>query len=263
MPINQFAKISPIVDSSGYLLELGTTGEVILENGIPKRSTRQLKINEIGIIYKEDVLATMVLELGERRLLKLGISIYDEDSFDEIVNNNDGSLNGKLYVIKRNVNGSTVYDISIIHNHAAYNVTKNTTYSAYINTSDDVATDIVKYNDSLVDNLPYKILRLTLSIDSNIVNEAGLEFGGTIEVKSGDNVIYTYHYDNKEERTYKDIRNYVEDSDKEADYTYDILEEVSLFVNGLGELSIVTKNRNGEIIKTKKNMEACIEYILQ
>lgn len=95
MAINQFAKISPIINREGYLYNLNSEGLVVDENDV---SNIRLKTNEIGIIYKEDALATM----SNGKLIRIGgVSAYDETTIDELLDNNTNrELDGKLIVYK-------------------------------------------------------------------------------------------------------------------------------------------------------------------
>ena len=118
MGLNQFAKISPIVNSNGFLLEKN-------QDGIYSASTVKLKDNEIGICIDDKSIVTVIN--GEA--IKLRGGLFDNiDNALDYVKNNRGELDGQLLTIKNNPK-----DIYVIVGTHLYNITENQSKTLVIN----------------------------------------------------------------------------------------------------------------------------------
>lgn len=229
MNINQFAKISPIIDSDGYLYNLNQDGTIVSDSVTNVR----LKANEIGIIYKEDVLATMYND----KLIRLGVAVYDNESLNSLLSNNDGSLDGKLIVLTNEGH----YYLGIISGKSVKCPEFNVVHAAVFTVTDDGKS--ATYTDSYIGSLPYKILRITVKINKNIMTE-GSRYGGVINIKSGNDTITTVDY--------RDI----EYSDGKI--VHELLECQNIFKDANGVISI-----NTDTSTTNKNIQVCVEYMVK
>ena len=130
MGLNQFAKISPVVNSAGYLLEQKENGTYELYKDMVR-----LKNNETGICIDDNSVLVM---LGENNPVKLTGGLYsDMESAQDYVNSNEnGKYNGQLVVVKSNP--SNLY---IIIGKQLYNLTENTTKTIVVNLSENFASN--------------------------------------------------------------------------------------------------------------------------
>lgn len=154
MAINQFAKISPIINREGYLYNLDSDGNVKNESDI---SDIRLKTNEIGIIYKEDALATM----SNGKLVRIGgVSAYDETNIDELLINNDNNeLDGKLIVYK---NGDQ-YQLVIIKGKTLVLPESNTTRTLKVCLKDGFEN----IGDLFINNYSFNLHKMTFIMDDD------------------------------------------------------------------------------------------------
>lgn len=231
--INQFAKISPLVDNTGHLI--GTDG---------KTTTRMLKENELGIIKGENIIGTVI----GGNFTRLGAAVYNNDNFNELISGNtDGSLNGKMFAVS-NSNGG--YDIKIIHGTSAYVVTDNLLYAAYFNIKDATA-----YSDSYIGALPYKIMRVTIRVNKDVTKDDGSAFIGK--------VILTDSSNEQKEITSFDLKGNVSTLN---DKGYDVFQCETLFNNYSGAINITFKDSSSNIINKSNlsniDIEVCVEYVL-
>lgn len=247
MAINQFAKISPIIDSNGYLYNLNQDGTVMMSDGEPVVSTtNRLKANEIGIIYKEDILATMY----NGNLVRLGVTVYDDSVIEDLLKENDGSLNGKLIVLKK---ADNVYYLGIINGNTVTHPIFNTTHAAYFTVDDSKNS----YSDSYIGYIPYNILRVTLKINDNILNTDGTAFTGDIVFKTRPTSSESKEICRVE---YRDI---IYNKGTSNEFTHELLECQNIFDNFTGEIIVQLEDINGTVIDTlNKEIKICIEYII-
>ena len=128
MGLNQFAKISPIVNSEGFLLEKDDDGKYT------KVSTIRLKENETGICIDDNSLLTIF----EGNPMKLRGGLFDnmEDALNHIKSNADGVLDGQLLVVKSNPR-----DIYVIIGTRLYNITENQTKTIVINVPNNAISE--------------------------------------------------------------------------------------------------------------------------
>lgn len=252
MPINQFAKISPMVNNKGYILPVNEYG--IVTDTTPTEN--KLKNNEIGIVYNENKLITIY----NGKLINLSSSIISQDKFDELVaNNTNGELDGQLYCILRQSSINSImytgYDIAIIQGTSYYNMTEGIVYNIYWNITDSypILNDGYEYNNSYISKMPYTITRLTCRLTDDLKYNDQILIGKiriSVEDLSGtSNTVY-------EVPLTGDIK-----SSK-----FDLFECVNLFSDYIGKLRVDIYNETGELVTasvTNKNIELLIEYIIK
>lgn len=234
MSINQFAKISPIVDSNGYLYNLNQDGKI---DGAKASDTR-LKPNEIGIIYNEDVLATIY----DNKLVRLGVATYDNESLKTMLKNNDGSLDGKLIVLQNNSN----YYLGIINGKSVKCPEFNVVHAAVFTVTDDDTT----YKDSYIGYLPYKVLRITVKINDNITAPSGGNFGG--------NILITATNTSTVEIASVQYRDIIYTNKNGDTISHELLECQNIFKDFAGQINVNTDSETRD-----KNIQVCIEYMIQ
>lgn len=251
MAINQFAKISPIINSEGYLLDLNSDGTVV--EPLSTTLNKKLKANEIGIIYKENILATMYGSGENAKLIRLGIAVYDEEMINNLVSSNDGNLDGKLVVIKRINNNKVAYDIKIIKDKEIIDPIQNIMHTGYFVVNDKVNS----YSDSYIGMIPYKLMRITLRIKSNITKTDGSQFVGDI-------VIYAKDYNNNKIEITRFNYNDIDITHDSQTIHHDIFECETIFKDYFGSIEVATTSEGNDIVvKTiGKNIEVCVEYNL-
>ena len=239
--INQFAKISPLVDRNGRLYNVNIDGSVESLTSSPEIF---LKNNEIGIVYGENRIVTMY----NGDIIDIGISIYTDDDFAKLVESNtDGSLDGKLYVVKRTTaNNINVYDLMIINGTSAYNVSKDNLYASLFKVTDTNNS----FNNSYIGVIPYKVMRITLRIKDNIKNTDNSVFKNYLSVYSGSNKLIS-------------IKCIDIEALRKNNENFETFECFTIFKDCLGDITVKTENENGTEIKTtNKNIEICVEYVL-
>lgn len=160
MGLNQFAKISPVVNSSGYLLEKK-------ENGEYKNSGVLLKNNETGICIEDN---SIIVMLGENNPVKLTGGLYNDidSAKNYISNNSDGKYNGQLIVTKDNP--SNVY---VINYNQLYNLTENATKTIVVKIPKNVnqnTNNFIEIENSIMQEI-YSRKYLINSIDIKIPGE--------------------------------------------------------------------------------------------
>ena len=120
MALNQFAKISPVVNSEGFLLEKDQSGKYSI------KSTVQLKENEIGICIDDKSPLTMFE--GYPVKLRGGVFASKTDASTYASNNTSGDFNGQLLSIKNKPD-----QLYVIVGTQIYSLTENTTKTIAVN----------------------------------------------------------------------------------------------------------------------------------
>ena len=155
MGVNQFAKISPVVNSMGELLEKNESGKYT-------KTTITLKENETGICIDDN----SILVMFKGKPVKLSGGLYEnrESALSYVNNNNSGQYNGQLVVIKDEPD-----KLYVIIGKQLYNLTENGTKTIFI-----------KIPESVDDNTPIKYI-----VENSVMqNEYSKEYLiNTIDVK--------------------------------------------------------------------------------
>lgn len=174
--MNQFAKISPVVNSNGYLYEIGSDGTY--ESGV--LTTVRLKEHEVGICLEDSSL--VIMHNGSPLKLVGGI-FSDRTKALEYVSNNDGSHNGELLVIK--TDPTNIYSVI---GHTLYSITENLLHKE-TRLFDDTYTSVWK-NDIITNPSSDGLISGTYFIDKIEV---------TVD-NTNDGWKYTYIDDNESEQ---------------------------------------------------------------
>lgn len=233
--INQFAKISPFVDDEGYLLQMNPNGTVYLDKeNMPSKyeitingesSNVKLKNGELGIVYNNQHVVT----------------VYEGNLVDLTTGKSTGTL-----IVEQDTSGK--YSIIIIdENNKKYNVTDNLLYAAYFCPSNDS----LEYSDTYIGSLPYRVMRVTLRITSDLLYNNGDKFIGVIKLcDEKSNHIASFKIDG-------DIGN----------SKLEVFECQTVFTTHFGKIQVNFIDANGNKIDASNvqisNIEFCIEYIVQ
>ena len=147
MAINQFAKISPVVNSNGFLLQKDSDGNYTIV------STVRLKENETGICIEDN--SILVMFEGNPVKLRGGMFNNMSDALNYVSNNKTGEYDGQLVNIKSNPN-----QLYVIIGNQLYNLTENTQKTIVINmptNSSDNIFNIIE-NSTMQENYSKKYL---------------------------------------------------------------------------------------------------------
>lgn len=103
MSISQFAKISPIVDTQGYLLT-SESGYTLRYDSSDKEGIQgiRLKEHEIGICLSTNSLLTMHINNTTGDLEPITLGIVSGENIENILETHEGVLNGQIVVLKDN-----------------------------------------------------------------------------------------------------------------------------------------------------------------
>ena len=140
MALNQFAKISPVVNHEGFLLEKDETGKYSIVSNI------KLKENEIGICIEDNSTVVMI----NNSPVKLTGGLFENISKAYIyAENNDGSRDGQLIVCKSNPE-----NLYVVIGNKLYNLTENTT-----------KTLVVKIPENAIDSELFATIENSVMVD--------------------------------------------------------------------------------------------------
>lgn len=168
MPINQFAKISPLVNNEGYLLEVNQDG-IISNPTSPVATSKRLKNNELGIVYGKNSLVTVY----NNEVIYLSSSIYNnlEELENAVSSNTDGSLDGTLCCVKKEMTFNSYpyvsYDICVIKGTSYINLTGHLVRGEHWKISNSLDNT---YTSEYLSGYPYTLSRFTVKITGTAIS---------------------------------------------------------------------------------------------
>lgn len=228
MPVNQYAKITPFVNSGGMLLKVNSKNYVMTDkDGNPIVTNNRLKNGEIGIVY----------DTGDMITLK-EIESYDDSTSDyvimylnsnidiseiDIYNNFDEYLNGMIHADSVRSNGlyvNYIDDLTFISNGNFY----------------DEDGNIIKY-----------VVNIKFKDDSNNILESLNIYDEDLRILTESNLYKHYHIGLKNVKTFDVTIKGIDSSGNE----YNLTSKPSSFLNNNSE---IVKNPEINIkIKYKPN----------
>jgi hypothetical protein len=244
MAINQFAKISPLVNSEGYLLSVNQDGIIISDK--PEATSRRLKNNEVGIVYSDNSLITIY----DGNVIKLGNSSYtDKKNFEELVESNtDGRYDGTFGCIVResvlNGNKYLSYDVCVIKGTKYFNVSDNLIRGDFWPITDTTSVD---HTNTYIPNVPYTITRLTVRIAKDIMSNGEKITNGVFRLYTDTGIIHNVDI-------YGDIES-----------TSPIFECVNVFRDFLGTIKYAVYDKSGNKLSSLSNIsvKVFVEYLVK
>lgn len=172
MAINQFAKISPIVNDEGVLLEVNDKGIIQFDNsGNVKLSNRSLKNNEIGIVYEKNIVITMY----DGKIIKLSNqTAISSEEFDSIVTSNiDGDFDGSLFCVKTTKDDEyPKYELRIVNGTSYFVANDNIMRADFWRLQNGEL-----HGNTYIGTVPYTIARITIKADADIRQSSKIFIG--------------------------------------------------------------------------------------
>lgn len=154
--LNQFAKISPVVNSNGYLLEKDENGQYTIVSQI------RLKENEVGICIEDRSLLVMF----ESEPVKLTGGMFQNrtEAMAYVSTNINGDFNGQILTI----GGEDPTNLYVIIGTQLYSLTENTTKSLLIKIPNDTTSFTIE-NSVMQDifSRKYLINHIDIKIPNN------------------------------------------------------------------------------------------------
>ena len=154
MPINQFAKISPIVNAQGYLLEKDEKGIYSIVSPV------RLKENEIGICIDDKSFITTFNGIG----IKINGGIFENslEALEYANKNTNGDYNGQLITIKSNPG-----KLYVLVGTELYSLIDNTTRSIIVDIPNNYSNGIHFKVENLIAREDYIINSIDITMGDN------------------------------------------------------------------------------------------------